>query len=170
MPAPSSRRWYAIPGFALLLIVAGCSGPSGPTIISSFGSSSTSIQLQAIQAEEFETTKEVAFAATLSVFQDLGYIIDSAELATGFVTASSPTNQHWVIFVGNRMTEVKATAFVESIAPRRTRVRLNFVEEERDSGKYGTFREQSRSIEDPRAYQDAFTRIRKAVFVRMTVR
>src|SRR6267142_5358085 len=73
----------------------------------------TSLELQAFQSREFETTKKIAFASVLSVFQDFGYIISSAEIDTGFVTAKSPTQKGFVLFVGSTMKDTKATAFVE---------------------------------------------------------
>ena len=50
----------------------------------------TSLEIQSIQSREFETAKPTAFAAVLSVFQDLGYIVESADKETGFITAKSP--------------------------------------------------------------------------------
>lgn len=64
-----------------LLCVIGCAVQQKST--------KTSLELQAIQAKEFETTKKIAFASVLSVFQDLGYIIGSADFDTGFITAKS---------------------------------------------------------------------------------
>lgn len=163
IPAASERRPFAILSWYFLFLLAGCAtGPSGPT--------KTSLELQAIQAREFETSKQVAFAATTSVFQDLGYIITSADLETGFITFKSPTHDRYVLFVGTRMTDVRATAFIESIAPGRTRVRLNFVTEERESAGQGIKAERSRPIEHVKPYRDAFTRIQKAIFVRTTAR
>ena len=50
------------------------------------------VQLQSYQAKEFETDKRVAFAAAMSVFQDLGFIIDDGDFDTGLITASGPTD------------------------------------------------------------------------------
>ena len=50
----------------------------------------TPMELQAIQSKEFQTSKETLFASAMSVFQDLGYTINSAEMQTGFITANSP--------------------------------------------------------------------------------
>ena len=49
----------------------------------------TSLEIQAIQSKNFETDKKVAFNSVVSVLQDLGYIIGSASLETGFITAES---------------------------------------------------------------------------------
>ena len=50
----------------------------------------TSLELQALQSHEYETTKEILFASVVSVFQDLGYQLSNADLPSGFITASSP--------------------------------------------------------------------------------
>ncbi len=35
----------------------------------------TSLELQAFQSKEFDTQKKIAFASTMSVFQDLGSVV-----------------------------------------------------------------------------------------------
>lgn len=133
------------------------------------GTKKTSVQLQAFQAKEFETSVKVAFASTLSVFQDLGYTIKSADLTTGLITAKSPTSQSFVLFVGQKMQDVRATAFVEPIAKGRTRIRLNFVNNVQTSSGYGMKGEKETPVEDPAVYQAAFKKIQKAVFVRSSL-
>ena len=129
----------------------------------------SSLELQAIQSKEFETSKKVAFAAVMSVFQDLGYTVSSASLDTGFISAQSPTKQDFQLFIGQRMTDVKATAFVEEISQGRTRVRLNFVTDVQTSGGYGMKGEHETPIEDPKTYQDAFAKIEHGIFIRQNV-
>jgi hypothetical protein len=129
----------------------------------------SSLELQAIQSREFETSKKIAFAAVMSVFQDLGYTVGSASLDTGFITAQSPVKQDLVLFVGQRMRDVKATAFVEEIAPGRTRVRLNFVNVTQTSSGYGMKGDNEVPIEDPKTYQQAFTKIEHGIFIRKNV-
>lgn len=146
---------------ALVVVLAGCVASTGPT--------KTSIQLQAFQSKEFETTKKIAFASTMSVFQDLGYTIGTADLETGFITGKSPTKQDFVLFVGQRMQDVKATAFVEQMGKSRTKIRLNFVNSTQTSSGYGMKGAHDNPIEDPQVYQDTFTKIAKAVFVRESI-
>ena len=43
----------------------------------------TSLQIQAFQTREFEAPIKIVFGSVLSVFQDLGYIVDSADRETG---------------------------------------------------------------------------------------
>ena len=144
----------------LILLLTSCATPQPHK---------SALELQAIQSKQFETSKKVAFAATLSVFQDLGYIISAANLDTGLITAKSPTKQNFVLFVGQRMSDTKATAFVEQITPKDARVRLNFVRDESTSSGYGMKGENDTPIEDARPYQEAFAKIEHAIFIRKNV-
>jgi len=49
------------------------------------------LALQQMQTQDFDTPKEILFASTMSVFQDSGLTIEASDLATGFITAKSPT-------------------------------------------------------------------------------
>ena len=49
----------------------------------------TPLEVQSLQKRDLETNKEIAFASVVSVFQDLGYTIVSADKETGFITAES---------------------------------------------------------------------------------
>ena len=126
----------------------------------------TSLQLQAFQAREFETTLKIGFASVMSVFQDLGYTIEGADFDTGFITAHSPTQQTFVPFVGQKMTHVNATAFVEPMGKNRTKIRLNYVLVAQTSSGYGMKGQKEIAIEEPEKYQESFEKIQKAIFVR----
>ena len=145
----------------LLVMLAGCVMAPPET--------KTSLQLQAFQAREFETTRKIGFASVMSVFQDLGYSIGTADLETGFITAHSPTQQTFVPFVGQKMTHVNATAFVEMIGEQRTKIRLNYVLVAQTSSGYGMKGEKEIPIEDPEKYQESFEKIQKAIFVRENI-
>jgi len=142
---------------SLLIPLAGCLPPPKST--------KTSLELQAIQSKEFETSKKIAFAATLSILQDQGYIIGSASLETGLISGKSPTNSENKIFY-REMSDTKATAFVEEITPGRTKVRLNFVNSTSRSGGYGQRDDQDYPIEDPQIYQETFSKIQQGIFIR----
>lgn len=128
----------------------------------------TALELQAIQSKEFECTKQQAFAAALSVFQDLGYVVSTASLDTGLITAKSPTRQSFVVWAF-RMRDRKATAFVEDVGKNRARIRLNFVESTQTSGAYGYRSEDDTPIESPELYQETFQKIQHAIFIRKTL-
>lgn len=137
-------------------------------------SAPTSLELQAFQAKEFETTKTVAFGSTLSVFQDLGYIVASADRETGFITAASPAGNKTGFFEAlggvTSSGQTKATAFVEEIRPGFTTIRLNFVDTKKSSSIYGQSADQDKPILDPKVYQTAFGKIEDAIFIRTASR
>jgi hypothetical protein len=121
--------------------------------------------LQAIQAREFDTNQKTAFAAVISVFQDLGYIVLSADWEAGFVTSKSPT-QGSRGFANLVKRYTRATAHIEELRPGSTRIRLNFVETEETSSSYGAAGGHDDPILDPIVYQNAFTKIQEAIFHR----
>jgi hypothetical protein len=151
---------------ALALLAAGCaSAPPAPK---------SGIELQAYQAKEFETSKRAAFSATMSVFQDLGFIIDDGDFDTGLITATGLTARHELgmsdllagVFAGvdtRGATYRRATAFVEKMPSGLVRIRLNFVDN--IVAAPGSPR-QSRPVQEPEFYQATFEQIDKAIFVR----
>lgn len=130
----------------------------------------TPMELQAIQSKEFQTSKETLFASTMSVFQDLGYTINSAEMQTGFITANSPMankTNFWGAMAGvasQGMT--RATAFVETMPNGYARIRLNFVNTVQSSSAYGRNSQADKPILDPAPYRAAWEKIDEALFVR----
>lgn len=149
-----------------LALSAGCA--TTPT------ASPTALQVQAYQTKEFETDKSPAFGAVISVFQDLGYIVQSADKDTGFITAYSPSKNTTNIFLalgGSQSSgQTKATAFLEQIRPGFTSVRLNFVNSNKVSSAYGQSSDTDKPIMDPAVYQNAFNKIEDAIFVRTGTR
>lgn len=145
----------------IFVMLAGCATAPQQT--------KTSLQLQAFQSKEFETTLKIGFASVMSVFQDLGYTIEGADFDTGFITAHSPTQQTFVPFVGQKMTHVNATAFVEPMGKNRTKIRLNYVLVAQTSSGYGMKGQKEIAIEEPEKYQESFEKIQKAIFVRENI-
>lgn len=148
------------------LLAAGCA--STPPAAKS------GVELQAYQAREFETSKRTAFSATLSVFQDLGFIIDDGDFDTGLITATGPTQRDTMgmsdllaqVFAGadtRGSTHRRATAFVEKMPSGLIRIRLNFVD---NMAAFAGAVQQSAPVQDPAFYQSTFELIDKAIFVR----
>ena len=132
------------------------------------------IELQAYQAKEFETGKRAAFSATMSVFQDLGFIIDDGDFDTGLITATGPTQRDELgmsdllaqVFAGTDTRGAqhrRATAFVEKMPSGAVRIRLNFVD---NVVTFPGAVQQSRPVQDAAFYQATFELIDKAIFVR----
>lgn len=127
--------------------------------------------LQALQTREYEATKDTSFASVLSVLQDAGYIIDDADLTTGFITASSPTNSKTtydplIWGLGKKSQSTKVTAYIEAMNKSTARVRLNFVTILEKSKSYGINSRVDTPIETSDIYENVFEEISKAIFVR----
>lgn len=130
----------------------------------------TALEIQAIQSREFEADKSMAFGAIVSVFQDAGYIVQSADKDTGFITAASPSGEKtrfWEALLGSSSSgQTRATAFVEQIRPNFVTVRLNFVNTMRTYGTNGIGTDHDQPVLNPDVYEVAFEKIDSAIFVR----
>lgn len=148
----------AIAALFLVSLVA-CASNEKPTL--------TPLELQSLQTREFEAEKEMAFASVLSVFADLGYIIESADKDTGFITArsSAETSRDWLFTGSNYVTQTRATAFVEPMIAG-SRVRLNFVTSTEGSNWRGQKSVDDTPIIHAQTYQAAFEKIENAIFIR----
>lgn len=148
---------------SIILGLTGCAGGAPKA-------EKTSLEIQAVQSKSFDTDKKVAFNSVVSVLQDLGYIISSASLDTGFITAESTVQNNtgfWDAMGGVRREQrVAVTASVEEMKSNSTRVRLNFVSRQKRSAQYGQQANDDDSIHDPKIYQNAFDKIGEAVFIR----
>ena len=162
----------------LFLSVSGCAdlldeGEDRPKL--------TPLEVQSLQKRDLETNKDIAFASVVSVFQDLGYTIVSADKDTGFITAESLADSREDSDAINLILDIladedgeydvttlqtKATAFVEEFAKDRTGVRLSFVTSQNRSGVDGQASKQDKQILDAELYRNAFDRIENAIFVR----
>lgn len=160
-----------------LTLLFGCAAvPSKPP-------QKTSLEIQAVQAKFFETNMATAFRSSVSVLQDLGYIIQSASLDTGFISAQSPTRGEsksgWEILnvlLGGAASDTRkerkvyVTASVESFGEGRSRVRFNFVRKVFRSGAYGQQATDEWPIHDPKLYESVFEKVGEAIFIRTAQR
>lgn len=128
----------------------------------------TPIQIQSLQTRAYSESQNVVFRSVVSVFQDLGYTIKSADANTGFIQAdgTADSNEALKFWLGStQTTQTKATGFVEKIGPK-TQVRLNFVATKEMSTPYGASDRKETPILDAQIYQNAFERVENAIFVR----
>ena len=128
----------------------------------------TPLEIRAIQTRSFESDYNITFRSVVSVFQDLGYTIKSAELSTGFIQAEGVSNSNEALkfWLGaTETTQTKATGFVEEIAGK-INVRISFVKSVESSTAYGANDRKETQILDVAVYQNAFERIENAIFVR----
>lgn len=153
-----------------LIVAAAIS--AGPSALVAKDKKVTGLALQQIQSRDFEVPKGVAFSAVMSVLQDDGYRIGSADKETGLITgvASTESKTTFVPFVGfgkKKRTPV-VSAYIEDKSPTLTRIRLNFVMSRYNATQYGSDQGE-RPITEPTVYQQAFERIEKAIFVRQAM-
>lgn len=159
-----------LPVAIVLAFLAGCTSPRSVL---------TPLEIQSLQTREYEHDKAIVFASVMSVFQDLGYIVNSADLGTGLITTESAATSDRAAFPARltifpelralssvtSVVQTRATAFIEQIG-NRARVRLNFVTSRQNSGIYGQTSRQDTPILDAALYRNAFERIENAIFVR----
>lgn len=132
----------------------------------------TGLELQQMQSRDFEVPKNIGFSAVMSVLQDEGYRIGSADKDTGLITgiASTQSKTTFVPFVGfgkKKKTPV-VSAYLEERSQSITRIRLNFVMGRYKANQYGADADE-KPIDDPLVYQQAFEKIEKAIFVRQAM-
>lgn len=143
-----------------MALLTACAQPEGPTM--------TPLEIQEMQSRSFKESYNVTFSSTMSVFQDLGYTVNSADKDTGLISAESATDSSAaaIFWTGTSVTnQTKATAFLEKIRGK-TLVRLNFVEKIETSSGYGRQNRSDKPVLDAQIYQNAFERIQNAVFLR----
>jgi hypothetical protein len=129
----------------------------------------TPMELQAIQSKEFEVTKDDLFSAVMTVTQDLGYQVESADLQTGFITAASATENKTGFFEAmagmSASGNTRMTAFIQQMPNKMSKVRLNFLNSKNSSSAYGRNSSQDKPILDPAVYNNAWEKIDEAIFV-----
>ena len=128
----------------------------------------TPLEIQSLQTRDYPNDHNIVFRSVVSVFQDLGYTIKSADISTGFIqadgtAASNEALKFW--FGATKTQQTKATGFVERIQ-NRTRVRLNFVHSVESSTVYGAADRTEAPILAANVYQNAFEKIGSAIFLR----
>ncbi|MFT6791166.1 MAG: hypothetical protein ACJA04_000366 [Cellvibrionaceae bacterium] len=137
----------------------------------------TPLEIQNMQTRDYEYRKDIVFPSVMSVFQDLGYTVASADNDTGFITAesaSSSTSNSFLLEMAKvsktkdtvlTTSQTKATAFIEEVGSI-TKVRLNFVNTMKKSYAHGQSDQQDTPVLNATIYQNAFERIESAIFVR----
>lgn len=122
---------------ATLLVLAGCAAPTG--VITASGSQ---VELRQIQTREYETLdKRGTLRSVVATLQDLGFVIDKADYELATISATKLQD-----------FEIRMTVTVREREGERLAVRAN-----------ARFNENP--ITDPKAYQDFFTSLDKAMFL-----
>lgn len=128
----------------------------------------TPLEIQSMQSRSYNKSKDIVFPSVMSVLQDLGYSIKTADIRTGLITAESTakSNAAMKFWLGiAEVTQTTADAFIEEINGK-TKVRINFINMVKQSSSWGQDDRQDKQILDPAPYQNAFEKVENAIFVR----
>ncbi len=131
------NRHYALV-FLVSLFIAGCATTQQRLL----DSESSQLRLRSIQTRAFDTTdKEKTLRTVIATLQDLGFVIDKADLALGMVTA---TKLH--------RYALRMTVTVRPRGETQLLVRAN--------AQYELI-----PVDDPEPYQQFFSALQKAMFL-----
>lgn len=126
----------------------------------------TSLELKSLQEREFESSKKTVFSSTVSVLQDLGYIIRTVDYDGGLITAESPLEISRNYLTWNKSSKrTSVSAFVDEF-PKKTTVRLNFVTNDVPEHWFRKDTTEETVILDPSVYQEIFDKIGESIFLR----
>ena len=157
---------YSLTALVTAVLLGSVSGCSSAKV---YQSNVDPLALQQMQTQEFETSKKILFAATISVFQDTGFTIEAADLDSGVITAKSATTTVAAGFGASGAPTnsvcIKATAFLEDTRPNYAKVRLNYIESRGWQGN-GSGGMNEIPNELPSYYEKVFNKIREGVFMR----
>ena len=128
----------------------------------------TPLEIQSLQSRQYEEDIKIVFSSVVSVFQDIGYTVSSADSLSGLIVAESiadsdSASKFWLGITN--VSQTKANAFVEKIGSM-TKVRINFVTSNEKSFGYGQTDRKDTQILDAEPYRIAFEKIENAIFVR----
>lgn len=154
--------------FAVTCFVLGGCRSEETTVMPASLASEPSLALKAIQEREFEKDKQTVFASTVSVLQNIGYTIRSADYNAGLIFADAPKDvdngSYWLTGV-TYAKEVRLTAFVNAF-PRKTIVRLSFVETKTSKSWWSGKSLKESMILEPSVYEQIFDKIGEDIFLR----
>ena len=126
--------------FLVLLTLGGCASNVNQAVLDS--GSETQLQKRSYQTREFETTdKEKVLRTIISTLQDLGFVIDRADLVLGSVSGTKLEGY-----------QTKITVSVRPKGSDRMIVRAN--------AQFNLT-----PIEDPKQYQNFFSSLEKALYL-----
>ncbi len=127
---------------ALCMAFVSCTSTSQRQILAT---NTSQVQLRSYQTRAFDTTDKTKTVRTvMATMQDLGFVLDNADLTIGTVSGTKA--------VSGQNQVVRMTTTVRPRGEKQMLVRTN--------AQYGL-----QAIEDPTPYQDFFTSLQKAMFL-----
>ncbi|MDR2777022.1 MAG: hypothetical protein LBB17_03215 [Puniceicoccales bacterium] len=164
-----SKRSLATLFLAVLCLTPGC-------VLVNETRAPTSIEIQSMQTREFDVPYKIAFASVVDVFQDLGFVIQSSDFATGLIIAKgSVINKNVGVLeaasgVHSKIVWNVGTAHLEEPSDGKVSIRVSFVANVKVTLAYGMSDESSRAILDGEFYARFFEKIDKSIFVRQNLK
>ena len=124
-------------------LLVGCNATMKERVLDSNAGGQTSVELRSIQSRSFDTTdKAKTMRSTIATLQDLGFVIDKADLELGTVSA----------------TKLSGYALRMTVSVRPGASGKNMIV--RASAQYNNV-----AVTDPRPYQDFFVSLQKSMFL-----
>lgn len=108
---------------------------------------SQQLELRSYQIKKYDKSKILVSRAVMSSLQDLNFIIDKADLATGTITATK-------IVKGASM---RMTVVVRELNDKNVQVRTN--------AQFSSFNSMPEAVTDPEMYQSFYAALDKAIFL-----
>jgi hypothetical protein len=132
------RRWVPCAAAAAFLVLASCESQQSRVL----DSTESQVQLRQIQSRAFDTTdKELTLRTVMATLQDLGFVLDKADLELGTVSATKLDRY-----------QLRMTVTVRPRGEKQMLVRA--------SAQYNI-----RPVTDPEPYQQFFAALGKAMFL-----
>lgn len=129
----------------LIILLSGCTTIPDEAVL---GNASQQLKLRSIQSRVYETTdKNAVLRNVISTLQDLEFLIESADLGTGTVSARKFSKEGF-----QENTDLKITVSVQPKGRKSMTVRAN--------AEYN-----KKLVEDPVPYQNFFTALSKSLFL-----
>ena len=139
---PNSLRLALLTTIAASFLLAGCQTMKD-RVLDSSADGQTSVQLRSIQTRSFETSDKAKTMRTIiATLQDLGFVVDKADLDLGSVSATKLSGYALRMTVSVRPSETGKSMIV------------------RANAQYNAM-----PVTDPKPYQDFFVSLQKSLFL-----
>lgn len=137
-----SLRWMLLPLVVITVLLTGCQTMK-ERVLDSSADGQTSVELRAIQSRSFDTAdKQKTMRSVIATLQDLGFVVDKADLDLGSVSA----------------TKLSGYALRMTVSVRPGSSGKNMIV--RANAQYNIT-----AVTDPKPYQDFFVSLQKSTFL-----
>lgn len=127
-----------------IVILSGCQTNSSKQLLAT---DKSQVQLRSIQTRSFDTSdKKMVLRSVISTLQDLGFVMDNADLVLGIVSGTKFGKHEYIAY------QLKMTVTVRNRGESQVLVRAN--------AQYNIL-----AVNDPKPYQDFFTALEKSLFL-----